>query len=154
MNQLILKKKQFRSEEGFTLVEVLASIVIISIVVTSFLVFFVRSDRIAVNTEGATRATYYAQEVLEEFYHYSETTSYDELESILMEESVSFTEIPDGKKFIKVEDPFKVELSITSVESEGETINDLYNFLVEVYPIDGSTSKLTQLETRLLFTKE
>lgn len=154
MIQIKSIKKALNNEEGFTLVEIMAAIIIISIVVTSFLVFFVQSERTAVNTENATRATYHAQEILEEFYSYSDTISYNETESILIEEASSYSEIENGRQFVFVQNGFRSNVSVTTVQSEGAVSSDLYTLLVEVYSTDNdSNRKLTQLETRLLFSE-
>jgi prepilin-type N-terminal cleavage/methylation domain-containing protein len=58
----------FMNEKGMTLIEVLASIVILSIIVVSLLTFFVQSSRTNSVSKNIISATYVAEKSLEEIY--------------------------------------------------------------------------------------
>lgn len=61
-------KKYFSSEKGLTLIEILVSIVILSIIVVSFLSMFVQSSRSNAVSKNIIDATYIAEKEMEELY--------------------------------------------------------------------------------------
>ncbi|MGE7771654.1 type IV pilus modification PilV family protein [Viridibacillus arvi] len=62
--------KQIRSnEKGFTLIEVLASFVILVILLTSFFTFFIQTAKTGKNSENIVDATYIAQGEMEEIHN-------------------------------------------------------------------------------------
>ncbi|OKL38255.1 type IV pilus modification PilV family protein [Domibacillus mangrovi] len=69
----MLKKrvKNLMSNDGMTLIEILLSIVILTIVVLSFSAMFIQSARTNQQTESAMDATYVAQTCIEEVIHKS-----------------------------------------------------------------------------------
>ena len=67
---LFLKNKQ----SGFTLVEVVASIVIITIILTSFFPIFINTAKTTKTSNDIFDATYYAQKEMEILYNLSQTT--------------------------------------------------------------------------------
>lgn len=68
-------------EEGMTLVEVLASIVILSIIVVTFLTFFINSARTTQINERSLDAAYEAQFFMEAVYNQvtQDSRSYDQI---------------------------------------------------------------------------
>lgn len=56
------------NNRGLTLIEVIASLVIISIILISFLGLFLQSKKTNVSSEGIQDATYEAQKVMEQLY--------------------------------------------------------------------------------------
>ncbi|MFS0775783.1 prepilin-type N-terminal cleavage/methylation domain-containing protein [Neobacillus sp. 3P2-tot-E-2] len=56
------------NEKGLTLIEILASIVILSIIIISLLSFFVQSSRSTNVSKSIMNATYIAQTTMEEMY--------------------------------------------------------------------------------------
>ena len=67
-----IKEKLLKQESGVTLVELLASIVLLTIIVTTFLTFFVPAGRTNNRIDAMTEATFIAQEQLELITGYSE----------------------------------------------------------------------------------
>lgn len=61
--------KCLRNETGLTLVEVLASIVILSLIVVTFLTFFINSARTTEMSEDTLDASFFAQKYIEEVYN-------------------------------------------------------------------------------------
>ena len=68
-----IKEKLLKQESGVTLVELLASIVLLTIIVTTFLSFFVQAGRTNNRIDDMNEATFLAQEQLELITAYSET---------------------------------------------------------------------------------
>lgn len=68
-----IKEKLLKQESGVTLVELLASIVLLTIIVTTFLSFFVQAGRTNSRIDDMNEATFIAQEQLELITAYSET---------------------------------------------------------------------------------
>lgn len=77
---LILKR-----DSGLTLVEVLASIVLLSIILILFLSLFLQFSNTSRKSEGIITATYIAQEEMESFYEMSRHIPVDELETHLLQ---------------------------------------------------------------------
>ncbi|WP_181347475.1 prepilin-type N-terminal cleavage/methylation domain-containing protein [Thalassobacillus sp. CUG 92003] len=65
--------KNLASNRGFTLIEVLASIVIMTIIITIFFTLFTQSARTTHQSESIINATYTAQQEMENIYHLSES---------------------------------------------------------------------------------
>ncbi|WP_423189168.1 type IV pilus modification PilV family protein [Alkalibacterium sp. f15] len=63
--------KNLNKEDGVTLVELLAAIAILSIIVTSFLAFFIQAANTNKQTNEVNEATFIAQGVMEEITYYS-----------------------------------------------------------------------------------
>jgi prepilin-type N-terminal cleavage/methylation domain-containing protein len=59
---------RFANNRGLTLIEVIASLVIISIILLSFLGLFIHSKKTNVSSEGIQDATYEAQKAMEKLY--------------------------------------------------------------------------------------
>ncbi len=70
--------ERFHNEKGLTLVEVLASIVILSIVVTTFLLVFSQTAKTTKQSEEKVDATYVAQTEMENMYEMSQDYTLDE----------------------------------------------------------------------------
>lgn len=67
-----IKEKLLKQESGVTLVELLASIVLLTIIVTTFLSFFVQAGRTNNRIDDMNEATFLAQEQLELVTAYAE----------------------------------------------------------------------------------
>ena len=76
-------------EEGMTLVEVLASILLLSLIITTFLSFFIQAAKINNQTDTVNEATFIAQEQIELLTYYSETESVEETLKLIETESPS-----------------------------------------------------------------
>lgn len=76
-----LTKTIFIKESGVTLVELLASIFLLSVIVTTFFSFFVQAGRTNNKIDDMNEATFLAQEQLELITAYSEQLSVAETES-------------------------------------------------------------------------
>lgn len=116
------------NEKGLTLVEVLASIVILSIVVTTFLLVFTQTAKTTLQSEETVDATYIAQTEMENVYEMSRDASpYMTFED---KEGYSQTSIhTNWDSFVKhlPEDKLYVFLSFQEVEE-----TDMTRVLIEV----------------------
>ncbi|WP_079708358.1 type IV pilus modification PilV family protein [Paraliobacillus ryukyuensis] len=137
-----------KEEKAMTLVEVLVSIMILSIIVVTFLTFFIQSRKTVNLSDDISDATYTAQTEVEYIYHLSETKDFD---TALNDLKVSD---PDGDgevQFTKEVDGEKVEVAMsTAKDSNGNVIDDkLKSVLVKVY--DQSNKLKGQMETKILW---
>lgn len=82
-------KGMLSGEEGMTLVEVLASILLLSLIITTFLSFFIQAAKINNQTDTVNTATFIAQEQIELLTYYSETKSEEETLGLIEAESSS-----------------------------------------------------------------
>lgn len=82
-------KGMLSGEEGMTLVEVLASILLLSLIITTFLSFFIQAAKINNQTDSVNEATFIAQEQIELLTYYSKTKSAEETLSLIGTESPS-----------------------------------------------------------------
>ena len=67
--------KSIKNERGITLVEVVASIVLITIILISFFAFFIQSKKTNSSSESINEATYIAQKEMEKIYSLSKQSS-------------------------------------------------------------------------------
>lgn len=90
----VMKRKnnkiRWSDESGMTLVEVLVAIALISMIVTTFLSFFIQAAKTNNRTSDINRATFIAQAHLETLNQY---TSYSEIEKagLLVKQEEGFT---------------------------------------------------------------
>jgi Tfp pilus assembly protein PilV len=82
-------KGMLSEEEGMTLVEVLASILLLSLIITTFLSFFIQAAKINNQTDTVNEATFIAQEQIELLTYYSETETVEETLKLIKTESLS-----------------------------------------------------------------
>ncbi|WP_034549759.1 type IV pilus modification PilV family protein [Carnobacterium funditum] len=124
-------KDLLSEEKGMTLVEILASILILSLVVTTFLSFFIQAAKTNNQTDTVNEATFIAQESIELLTYYSKTKS--------VEEALKMIETENAKE----KSGFKVESNIFKKSDE-----TLYTGTVNV---SKEGKAYAQMETRLSF---
>lgn len=117
-------------EEGMTLVEVLASILLLSLIITTFLSFFIQAAKTNNRTDAVNEATFIAQEQIELLTYYATTKTVEETLDLMETESNGFA----------------IESNLTKKSNE-----TLYTGTVEVSK-DGKA--YAKMETRLLFRTE
>ncbi|WP_332649387.1 type IV pilus modification PilV family protein [Lysinibacillus sp. 54212] len=71
--------KTIKNERGFGLLEVVASIVLITIILLSFFAFFIQSKKTNSSSESINEATYIAQKEMEKIYNLSKQSSLSNL---------------------------------------------------------------------------
>ncbi len=85
-----IKEKLLKQESGVTLVELLASIVLLTIIVTTFLSFFVQAGRTNNRIDDMNEATFLAQEQLELITAYSEEMTVAETQAKLVNNKAGY----------------------------------------------------------------
>lgn len=78
------------SESGFTLLEVVASLIIITIILMSFYSFFISTAKTTKTSNEIFNATYYAQKEMEHLYQLSQIEAFNDRISVI-------TAIPNGE---------------------------------------------------------
>lgn len=122
-----IKEKLLKQESGVTLVELLASIVLLTIIVTTFLSFFVQAGRTNNRIDDMNEATFLAQEQLELITAYSETETVE-----------------------KTKDKLTTNKNGYDIQTTFESKGDLQAVIVIV---SKEARPLAQMETRLAFKK-
>lgn len=122
-----IKEKLLKQESGVTLVELLASIVLLTIIVTTFLSFFVQAGRTNNRIDDMNEATFLAQEQLELITAYSETETVE-----------------------KTKDKLTTKKNGYDIQTTFEPKGDLQAVIVIV---SKEAKPLAQMETRLPFKK-
>lgn len=140
----------FSNQKGLTLVELLASIVILSIIVVTFTTFFIQSAKTTSMSSDITDATYIAQTEMEEIYHISTITTYDDTIQQLKQKYQQCAN--DATKLCTTIDTYYVQVTFYDSEDAIDTTTTLLkNVLIQVY---NSSNKLeAQMETKLLWDK-
>ena len=128
-----MRLKITHDEEGTTLVELLAAIAILSIIVTSFLAFFIQSANTNKMTNEVNEATFVAQGVMEELTYYS-----SEGYTAGAANDLNLYTVPDG-------------FTLKFTHFEQASGSSLYKIVITVS--EGSNDR-AQMETRLPFASE
>lgn len=138
----------FFSERGITLVEILTSIVILSIIILSLLPMFVQSSRSNHYSKTMMEATYVAEKNLEDLYHLSTTSTFPN-GSLMLESEKGYTaetkDCPIGNCYDKEADGYYVFIQLK--EASGNT--GLISGIVTVYSDKLKTKKEAQMEMLL-----
>lgn len=127
------KKKMKRllvEEDGMTLVEILASILILSLIITTFMSFFIQAAKTNNQTDTVNEATFIAQEQIELLTYYSTTKSVDETMTLIKDAST--------------------KAGFTIVSKISKESENLYKGNVEISESKGGKI-YAQMETRLSF---
>ncbi|MEB2278414.1 prepilin-type N-terminal cleavage/methylation domain-containing protein [Lysinibacillus xylanilyticus] len=74
-------RELFNSQGGFSLIEVIASLVIITIILVSFFGLLIQSNKTGKSSEQIIDATYLAQKEMEKMYNYFKSTKIETWES-------------------------------------------------------------------------
>lgn len=141
----VKKFKYNRCENGLTLIEVLASIVILTLIITTFLMMFLQSAKTNKASEKIIDSTYYAQVEMENIYAISKDSSFDERNEAMTSfsyetvDSIIYTKNTDDKYY--------------EVKLETEK-NDLVRLIVQVYNNKDEKKLEAQMETLLAWETE
>lgn len=129
--------KKFHSsfnEKGATLVEVIASFVIVVILLLSFFTLFIQTKQTTNSSAQIVDATYLAQTEMEEIYKFSNNTG---LNRDIIEHNLGFEpenpSEPNPKSFKKPYSKSLISLRVADNKNiDGSVNNDLMNVIVEV----------------------
>ena len=139
--------RQLDNQDGLTLVELLGSIVILSIIVVAFLGFFIQSARTTKVSGEIIDAAYLAQQQAEEIYNHSNHRSYAEMVTYLSN-LPGYSHIQNGDKnqFSTLVQGYQLDIEIYPV---GGNLEGLYTLLIKAYDSDGK--QVAQIETKFIF---
>lgn len=150
-------RKYLKNEMGMSLAEVLASVVILSILLFFFLGMFVQSSKVNVKSEEVIDATYVAQTHIENLYSLSKQTEFsDRITGI---ESIDYDEVSPldpadpwhlFEHFDTSEYKIKFKIQNTTID------NDMTRSIVEVYNVkpDGQEVLEAQMESILQWKED
>ena len=141
-----LLKKLLKNEDGVTLVELLAALVILTLIVTSILAVFIQSARTSSQASDIDQATFLAQQQMEEMVYYSSNFTFEDTVKNLKPSLKD-----DGFLIITTIEGYSIETKISKVTNTKFENAELYKVLVTVN--EGTTLR-AQMENRLPFNKE
>lgn len=136
------------NENGLTLIEVLASVVILTLIITTFLMMFLQSAKTNKASEKIIDSTYYAQVEMENIYAISELTSFENRKTE-MKNRLQY-ETSDSIHFIK-DDSKSKKYYEAKLEVEKK---DLVRLIVRIYNNKNEKKLEAQMETLLAWETE
>ncbi len=140
----------FIHQDGLTLVEVLASIVILSMIVVTFLTFFINSARTTKVSETMLDASYVAQEKMESIYFQSTLLTYQQLIDDLRHESDHYQTSENTERMTQSHQGLSIEIYLEPTRNNaGVILENLYRLVVKVY--GDNDQQQAQMETNLFF---
>ncbi|MET4559033.1 Tfp pilus assembly protein PilV [Lysinibacillus parviboronicapiens] len=124
------------NESGITLVEVVASLVIITIILVSFFSFFMNTAKTTKTANHIFDATYYAQKEMEGFYNLTQTTVIHKDEN--KEQQIKQAIVTKGYEPDENNSGyFKKEGDVT-IEK-----NNVFNYKLKIIDIDKTLTRFT-----------
>lgn len=147
MKKMINKVSAFINSKGLTLIEVLVSIILISIILFSFFSFFIQSAKTGKTSEEVVDATYLAQVEMEKIY---EVSNKGDFKSGINEivNSLSYKQLsPDSSKeyrYSKSQDGFYLTLTFKE-----HTYPGMSYLVIEVFEHENDIRPRAKMETIL-----
>ena len=135
------KLRMQAKESGFSLVEILISIVLLSLLIMTFLLMFLQSAKTNKASEDIVNATYVAQTEMEKIYAVSKTTKFEDRKSEMLK--IGY-ETVDLEKFTTKNSPY-IEVKLT----KRNVANNLINVIVDVYNNKNDKKLKAHMETIL-----
>jgi type II secretory pathway pseudopilin PulG len=132
------------NEKGLSLVEVLASIVILTLLLTTFLMMFVQSAKTNKKSEEIIDATYVAQTEMENIYAASKNSKFIDRDTEMTK--LQFNSL-DSKIYTSQQDNPYIEVVLEKIEEGKKPIK----VLVKVYNDKDEMKLEAQMETILLW---
>ena len=120
---------QWNNEKGFSLVEVIAAFVLISIILISFFTLFFKGRETTVESKKTVDATYTAQQEMESIYATTKQASNASMKTILPTLQYQMTSCTNSAKTIYTK--YKNEVVVVEVFSNPKST--LRNVMVSVY---------------------
>lgn len=148
-------KNYFQNEQGLSLIEVIASMVLITIILLSFIGLFIQSNKTSKTSSTIVDATYLAQVEMENIYTQSKTTKFDEITQsttapglgypvLNSPDTTSEARTPDYSEiytFKKTEQNHQYKLTI----KKRDDYSNLVNVIIEVYKDNVLKSKMENI---------
>lgn len=142
-------KSLIKSNTGSIFVEILISLILISMVLLTFMSMFVTSAKVNRKSKDVLDATYSAQNLMEELYDLSLSksleTSLDELQNSILTDSFH-EEIADEQVILGKYDDKDIAITIKDTEDEKLSL-----VKVEVYSDDTYTQSQAVMQSNLLW---
>lgn len=141
-----IKRQITNNAKGFTLVEILVSITILSIIVVTFLTFFIQSAKTNASSVNMLDATYVAQSQMEEVYNLSTNVNYNQVKNEL--EGMGYTSTESGSEVIAAAniDEYTIRIRLDKPDED-----DLGNIVIEVKDKTGKIK--AKMETTIKWPK-
>lgn len=141
--------KKYRNEKGLTLVEVLASIVILSLIVVTFLTFFINSARTTEISQENLDASFFAQQYMEEVYNIvTDHASLGDIQAKINADDNNMTSTSPTTYEINDDNGTGTIVIEPAKDESGLEINRLLKVVVTYRIPDGKDAKL---ETRMIY---
>lgn len=147
--------ENYQAQRGFTLIEILVSLVMIALFIGPLMGFFLQSQKGNVMAEERIQATYLAQKYMEDMYHISQT--YGDYHAGLEElKSRGFSSTPDLIESIETVYRFTKDEPAQGyrVDIETDYSSGLARVLVKIVNIPGNGQVEAQMETILIWKNE
>lgn len=129
----VMKRKnnkiRWSDESGMTLVEVLVAIALISMIVTTFLSFFIQAAKTNNRTSDINRATFIAQAHLETLNQYTSYSEIEEAKLLIDQKEEGFT-----IKTTIVKDTTTLYLTKVTVTKGGKAYAEMQTYLTLTTP--------------------
>ena len=138
-----------KTQSGFTLIEVVSSIVIITIILLSFFTLFINTAKTTKTSNEIFDATYYAQMELEYLYKLSKVTPFTGIEDAIIQDGLAPT-VSAAEKIYYYK---KIPTSTNQYEKFGnvrEDINNKFYYELSFVPI---SDKLTNVLVKVFENK-
>ncbi|WP_058307233.1 type IV pilus modification PilV family protein [Gracilibacillus massiliensis] len=140
----MIKKDHFTNNSGFTLIEILASVVILSLISFGFLALFTHASKSNILSENILDGNYIAQTEIEDIYQYSTETTITETISNM--ESNAYHLTNSGDDFYQLRqknDDYSVDIHFLHNDQQPS----LWRVTVTVTDERGSSSLLAKIES-------
>lgn len=124
-----------RNNKGLSLIEILISIIILSIMVGPFLAMFVHSTKTNLNTREMVDATYIAQGCMEDVYYLSTKSSHSSFDDTRNElVTQGYSETITGSEYVYTKKVDNLYVKIRIDTSAYLTLSaDTFKVIIEVY---------------------
>lgn len=136
---------------GSILLEVVISLILISLLALTFMSMYVFASRVNARSQRVTDTTYAAQNMLEELYSLSVNQSFDEslneLRSIISSCQVT-QESPDLYKVTGEYGKYGVEITLQKIR------DNMYNSIVKAYTLSSSLHQETTMQNLFIWNTE
>ncbi|MFF5993503.1 prepilin-type N-terminal cleavage/methylation domain-containing protein [Lysinibacillus sp. KU-BSD001] len=129
-----MMKKLFRDDRGLSLLEVVASIVIIAIVCISFFSLLVQTNKTKVASSNTVDLTYYAQTELENIYTVTSNNINTPISTFSYGPDIST--VPDKKIFTKTDNNMTYQMTLKQISGN----NELTGVIIEIKLNNGNAS--------------
>ena len=145
--------KKVQNEYGLTLIEVLASVVLLTIIITTFITIMIQSTQINYTSETMVDATYIAQTEMEKVYSKTKQEQYsidfNDIQKAMEDIDYSYLE---EQKFRKTAEETDYHILVEFKQLEEPTHENMNQIIIKVYEkVINDKSLRAQMENVLLW---